>query len=208
MANSQALNLKVEKLTWTEKWLPGYNHVHVEISLDGMMANGSGIDRVGDTAFIKAGVEAVERIICLQNKISSNGVAGHIDDALAKQNAKYELLERDAFLSHYLTRTPLIDIELGKNALYQKIVEKLTFGVDFQVFAMKTPEDYFGHFCLCTPAEDVPAEFSSIIGLGFSDERDKSLSKSMLECYPNVIWHLIYEEKRPSIDQNTFARKG
>ena len=209
IANSEKLNLKVDKLSWTEKWLPGLQHFHVEISLDGIIGSGSGIDKSSDMAFVKAGVEAIERAICFENKKRSNGIAGHIKDDLAKRNAKYELLERDTFLSHYLTKTPFVCVEkeLEKNTMYQNMIEKLKpLGVNFEVFGMKAPNNYFGHFCLCTPLTEKYA-FSSIIGLGLSDTKEKSLNKSLLECFPNVIWHLVYEEESPSMGKGDFEQK-
>ena len=144
ISHRQDLNLQVDRLTWIKDWLPEQNHFNVEISLDGASATGSGIDEIADMAFVKAGAEAIERLICAQNQIRSSGVAAHIDDKMAQENAAHELLERDAFLCHYLTKTPFIRSQANKNSMYQKIVQKLgPLGVSFQVVKMKTPKNHF-----------------------------------------------------------------
>jgi hypothetical protein len=63
-------------------------------------------------AYEKALSELVEREAVLSNGMrfgihSTNGVACHRLRFLAKEAARLELLERDAFLRHWLTRTPL-----------------------------------------------------------------------------------------------------
>lgn len=58
-------------------------------------------------ASVKAIAEILEREIMNRHKLpNSNGCSIHSDLKSAKSNALFELLERDAFFCHYLTKTP------------------------------------------------------------------------------------------------------
>ena len=66
--------------------------------------------------FQKSIAEAVERVIYKSIKPfyglnSSNGWAAHLSEKKAKQSALNELLERDAILAHWLTKTPFLEID-------------------------------------------------------------------------------------------------
>ena len=119
IANSKHLDLSVKNATWIKEWLPGHHNIYVEINVNGVSTSGSSIDKSSDLAFIKAGTEAIERLVCIQNNIHSNGVAAHIDIDKAKNNAKFELLERDSFLSHFICKEAFLapENELLKNPL-------------------------------------------------------------------------------------------
>ncbi len=73
-------------------------------------------------AYEKAIAELVEREAMFLHGIqlgikTTNGLAAHRFTFLAKQTAKIELQERDAFLRHWLTRTPLLKIPDPDDAL-------------------------------------------------------------------------------------------
>ena len=85
--------------------------VNVRAESDGTTAEGHGEDRFDlGLARLKAEAEAAERLTMLQQvrregrPTSSNGWAAHLRPELAKQNAIYEILERDAVLSNWHVR--------------------------------------------------------------------------------------------------------
>ena len=76
-------------------------------------------------AYEKAIAELLEREALFLRGIrlgikTTNGLAAHRLTFLAKQAAKTELQERDAFLRHWLTRTPLLRIPYPDDALLKK----------------------------------------------------------------------------------------
>lgn len=103
--NHKALKLRATQFKWVEEWLPHFHDFEVSIVVDGRTVKGRGIDQNSDLAFTKAGAEAIERAICIGKGLSSCGVAVHTENKLAKINARNELIERDRFFCHYLTKT-------------------------------------------------------------------------------------------------------
>lgn len=105
MNNARHLDLQVEELSWIKKYYPNMFDITASISIDGERWYGRGHSQDKDTALIIALSEAIERCVGLQKYQSSNGIATHTDVDSARINSRNELLERDLFLSHFLTRT-------------------------------------------------------------------------------------------------------
>jgi len=209
IANSKHLNLKVAKASWVKDWIPKHKHVRVEVNINGVTGIGTGIDISEDLALVKAGSEAIERVFCIQNSKHSTGIAAHVEIERAKENAMLELMERDIFLSHYLTREPfIIENEIqAANIEYGQIRKKLqSLGVDFDVLKMKTEKSYYGYVCFASPSAQ-PASFSSIIGLGFSKDQNIAIEKSIAECLLNTIFHLHNKDTVPSLSLDEFNSK-
>lgn len=105
LKNEARLNLRVTRLLWVNNWPLSLNDFEVSMVLENETYIGRGTDKNENVAFLKACVEAIEQFICKKNKISTNGVALHLDLNTAKIVAANELLERDAFFCYYLTQT-------------------------------------------------------------------------------------------------------
>ena len=163
--------------------------VHFTIAED-KRKRGFGSDRVSVTAFRKAYSEFVERKTFLSlahQQKTSNGFAVHLNDVLAKENAFYELVERDALLCSWLAKVPpcwITDEALIKLA-GPKILEtrsclrarKLDFKIGFQaqtgdvftvVGALFSPEGLMGMAIDCKAGKDIPALISAALdGISF-----------------------------------------
>ncbi|MBK9294526.1 MAG: YcaO-like family protein [Oligoflexia bacterium] len=91
---------------------------------------GFGESNVSFIAVQKSISEAVERAIySIAKKYDStihntNGWAAHTDGQKAKGNAIYELLERDSVLNHWLTKTPLLEIDIHTFPLWIKSLKQ------------------------------------------------------------------------------------
>lgn len=82
-----------------------------EVNINGLKVKGFGKDKKQDIAIKKSIIEAIERVLIHEyNLETSNGVAGHVIFDLAKKNAINELIERDLFLCHFLTKIPYQEI--------------------------------------------------------------------------------------------------
>lgn len=192
IANSEHLNLTVKNATWIKDWLPQYSHISVEITVNGNTVLGSSIDKSSDMAFVKAGAEAIERLVCVENGIHSTGVASHIDYESAKCNAKNELLERDSFLSHFFGNVPFSEVSSKyiESQSFVNISNKLdSLGIDLKIVRLKSHVDMHGFACFCTPSNP-EMSFSSVIGLSYSSSEEESFYKSILECLPAMVWYL------------------
>jgi hypothetical protein len=206
IANSKHLNLSVKNATWIQEWLPEYSHIFVEITIDGNTVTGSSIDKSSDMAFIKAGAEAIERLVCVENDLHSNGVAAHINYDLAEENAKDELLERDSFLSHFIGNVPFIKPSSSflESKLFVNISSRLkSLGVELKIVKLKSQVDKHGFACFCLPSGQ-EMSFSSVIGLGFSSTEVESFEKAILECLPAMIWYLNNSKEVELLSSDVF----
>lgn len=113
-------------------------------------------------AYEKAIAELVEREAMFLHGIqlgikTTNGLAAHRFTFLAKQTAKIELQERDAFLRHWLTRTPLLKISDPDDALvraFRRAIEAEGYNLILastymgripsviELFITESPEDF------------------------------------------------------------------
>lgn len=100
--NHKELGLSVTSLNWTKDNNLDFYDFYSTIQISNRVYQGRGTSRIKNEAIIKSIVEAIERVVCFDNDIHSNGVAAHSSIDMAKENAKNELIERDNYLSHYL----------------------------------------------------------------------------------------------------------
>jgi hypothetical protein len=202
--HSDQLSLKVGQGSWIKQWIPKFHDFKAEITINQTVYTGRGIDQNLDTAFTKACVEAVERFICDEHKIYSTGVAGHSDIEQANLGAQLELLERDAFLCHYLTKTPmkLIDPEIHLKIDFIEIQEKLKrHNIEFNFYKLSSSYDLEIVLCL-----SVLKQGGFIIGLSCSPSIQKSQEKAFLECITNTVAYI--EEHCPgAISEEVFLNK-
>ena len=197
--NSKDLHLRATQWKWVEEWIPQFYDFEVTIVIDGQTVKGRGIDINSDLAFTKAGAEAIERAICRENHLATHGVAVHTEYKLASINARNELVERDRFFCHYLTRTAFQkktietthtpadgSMSKGVSIDFESIQEKLeTHGVEIYVFNMAPLNSIQSVICI-SQGEGV----GLTIGLGASENPHVATQKALTECLMNTIANL------------------
>lgn len=162
-----------------------------------------------ELAFIKAGAEAIERAICHHNRISTVGVAVHVDEVKCRASAHSELIERDSFFCHYYSRTPfavLNDVAILnlRNQFPQVFEQTEANGYQWRLFTSgRTGRPTV--ICLVTGMNaEVP--FGGIIGLGRGNSLAGSVQKSFFECARNVASHFFKEEANFSLSIEEFHK--
>ncbi len=121
--------IKISKIQFPERCLDSIFCYQVTGAMDGgKIANGLGADYNSSRAIIKAYVEFVERSVFLNDGgrfefDSTNGIAGHRFSALARKAAVSEIYERDSFLLHWYSATPMELIKPPGNLI--KTIENL-----------------------------------------------------------------------------------
>ncbi|MDQ3233486.1 MAG: YcaO-like family protein [Pseudobdellovibrionaceae bacterium] len=76
---------------------------------------GFGYGATHEQAALVAIAEIIERCVLIANgSLTSNGFAVHTDQLLSQRAAAFELLERDAYLCHHLTREPFLPLVLSQ----------------------------------------------------------------------------------------------
>ena len=194
--NRESLNLTVLKGQWVKEWLPDFHDVRVQIELEGRVYEGRGMDKNADLAFTRAGAEVIERAVIYHSKLkSSNGIALHAEEPKAKENALYELLERDQFLCHFFTTTPFAELnpfivkelEIDFEYIREKL-EKESIEITLKRTLFSNPTT-----AICLARKVSAKGFNGILGLGASDTLSKSASKAIAECLTNVVWYMDNE---------------
>jgi ribosomal protein S12 methylthiotransferase accessory factor YcaO len=221
--NSAELNLQVTECTWVRDWgLAGVFDFQVTLDLQGRTFTGRGTAPREELAFVKAGAEAIERAFCGGLEISTMGVAVHTSETLAGENAKRELIERDAFFGHYYSRASFMNLESDLIFKFEKKWAK-TFRqlrdskVDCRFYKAKSMLD---PVIVCVfSGLDRDLKFGGIIGLGSSFHELEAMQAAFFEGLRNVAVNLNSEsvdtiseidflkiEKPRSIDRQRLAR--
>lgn len=211
------LDLQATRLTWVDEWCPSLVDFIVTIKVDGEIFEGRGMAETEDLAFTKAVAEALERAIMRHaNVYSSNGLAVHTTIEEATAGAKRELVERDAFFCHWLTRTPftglidpLIDIKLGNIDIGGRpladIVERIArLGVDLKIAEMAAVRPYNAFICVSRGSR-APRPFGVHIGMGCDLDPASAIRHAVVEWLrTTVAWCSPGYKGRPAITKAEF----
>jgi ribosomal protein S12 methylthiotransferase accessory factor YcaO len=221
--NSAELNLQVTEFTWVRDWdLVGVFDFQVTIELHGRTFTGRGTAPSEELAFLKAGAEAIERAFCGGLEISTMGVAVHTTESLAQQNAKRELVERDAFFGHYYSKTSFSNLE---NDLIFEFEQKWPNAFR-QLRDSKVDCHFYKADSMLDPVlvcvfsgPNRASKFGGIIGLGSNSQKLEAMQTAFFEGLRNVAVNINLQtadaiseidflkiEKPRSIDRQRLAR--
>ena len=201
--NKEKLNIKIEKLSWPDKYKIPVTDIELSFSLGGQKYIGRGTSFDSNLSLKKALSEAVERYMVKTMKmLNSNGVAVHPDITYAKEYAANELIERDLFLCHYLTNTPmkLISLEkLDKNS--QAILDFLEeFDIGVKIFQMGRVSK--NAICVILDGRKcITNKFGIIAGSSCGHELESSIKKAMLETLIDFISVIENGVRNISLDE-------
>ena len=201
------LSMGVKHFRWVDDWLPGFYDLEVSINVGEGVFKGRGFSKSSTLAFTKAGAEALERSICGEYEISSCGLAAHTDPHLAKLYAEEELIERDRFFCHYLTKTPFQEISSGNltsllpdGVDLQRICRKLKdHSIEIAIFEMAPLNGIHSFVCMSRGSST-----GLVIGLGATSKHPPTLAieKAITECLSNTVAAL--HKKVPSLKMSDF----
>ncbi len=103
-------DLSFVRYDWTRQLEFTLHDYQCEISFRGERLVGRGTDTCENSAIVKATAEVLERAFVKHNRLkTTNGVAFHTSELAASRAAKSELLERDSFMTVWLTGGFLVD---------------------------------------------------------------------------------------------------
>ncbi len=187
--NSDAINLQVQRSLWVREWLPGFFDVGVQIEVASKIFKGRGFAENEDLAFLKAGAEAIERAICNEYKIRSNGVAVHTGEDAAKLGAKLELIERDLILAHHFCGArPLKILDLDSRKVdFKKIRSQLRDQeIWVELYELSASPEIRAVHCVATDSKN-QSRFGSIMGSSCTIDLESCCIKALSECLINVV---------------------
>lgn len=202
LENARALDLKVEKYTWTNTWKAPLIDCSLSIRVSGRPFKGRGTARSFDEAFTIAGVEAIERSVLslVVQKGSTNGLALHTTIEKAQENAFLEFCERDAFLCHHLLSKPMTPIPLDRDLAteFADILAKLAASnIQTSMLRMNSEESQYIVLCVMRPIGST--DLSSLLWFEMGAKASYSAANAQygafVECVRNTIAYLGNDTK-------------
>jgi hypothetical protein len=203
--NRRNLNLEVTRFSWIDNTLPGYFDFAVHICIEGIKAVGRGVAVTEEVAFGKAVSEAIERwaMLTASHVKSSNGFAAHWDSNVAAMSAADEIIERDAFLCHFLTKTPfqLLNHENEREVRIESCFRQAMKnfgdkGMEFKIGKMRTANGKMG-IVVSVKGQHAIKPFGLFVSCSLSDELENAIQKSLISCFTHVSMSLSGTEVRP-----------
>jgi hypothetical protein len=197
--NSTKIGSVIELDEWFSESLPGFYRARMRFQWKEFSLDAQGIGTSEQEAIVKCLAEYFERIVVRETKASSsNGFAAHINSEEARRRSLDELLERDAFFSHYLTRTPFeaVDYSAIHGDLHPSILQLFkrvqAKGFDLR-FGMMTCLS--GRIGIIAAASNIRSEpkFGVVFSTACGDSRTVVLNKVGIELAGNLAWLLGLE---------------
>lgn len=201
--NASALNLQVTELSWPREWMLALSDLEVSIEVEGRTFRGRGTDAEEELAFVKAGAEAIERAFCAGHGIHSVGVAAHTEEIAARFGAERELFERDAFFSHFLTRTAFSPVKPDAPVV-AKFAGVFSAATDasIRIRFFRARCSYQAVVVAVAEGARARPSFGGLVGLGCAPTEDAAMQSALVECARNVAAILLAEGREPmSLEQ-------
>ena len=146
------------------------------VQINGKPMKAGGVASNLAEAYLKALSELGEILVIFEKKIESrNGISGGLFSVNAKERARNELVERDAFLFHYRSRTPFLNKRsIGELSAFELCsIEKGTYVVLVTDFKTAISSD-----CLR-------------FGVAADSRLDVATAKAFLECLMIISSHSL-----------------
>lgn len=202
LRNRNKLGLKVEYYEGLRTYFPKIFDIGVFIDVSGKKSFGRGTDFNERVAYCKAFSEAIERsFLEIYNIKNSNGLAAHYKIENACQNAKQELIERDAFLCAFLIGKGFQKIRSLKKL--ERIVDGFAnVGIEVQFYRLCT---YDIGSCILVSANGRyhSTPFGFILGSAFEVNEEQASYKAFIEVIRNLD-HLVRSKDNDSINLENF----
>ncbi|MBF0365603.1 MAG: YcaO-like family protein [Oligoflexia bacterium] len=193
------LDIHVNELNWISNFFEGYYDVEVFFKINGNKVFGRGIsNKSKDHAVEKAITESIERSVFSEvrklSDITTSGWAFHIDEQKAILNASLELIERDLFFCHYLTKTPFLDVsddrDIVKGTLFEIAKRKMAMdGLELKLGHVFSSDDFHCFICIGF-GDKYSTPFGSVMGMACDLSIQDAINKAILECVPNLLAHI------------------
>lgn len=198
---SDLLKLKVEYYSLMKEYLPNIFDIGVFVTVHGKEYYGRGTDYSESIAYCKALSEAIERsVLSLFEFDNSNGLAVHPILGNAIENAKNEIIERDAFLVKFLLNSGMKKIEDDFLSINKKFSSD---GIAISFYEMCKYENGVGILCVADGRRrKVP--FGHITGTSFASNHEKALLHALVEVLRNLL-SILKKENIPKISVADFS---
>lgn len=203
LAHASTLRLTIERFGWIEDLMPGWTDVHCTIEAHGQTLHGWGAGATDDLALCKALAEALERAVLLStNAQNSSGFAAHLTPQGARQNALRELVERDLFLCHFYTRTPLSAfVSQIENCMWLEKSQAWAKqnGLNIQFYHLGNA----GAVCAVS-GTSIQRPFGFVIGASVKDDTEQSALSALIEAARRSVRYLLRQSSSDALSLSGF----
>lgn len=192
---NEKLGLEYSQFGWTQGLDAELHDIQCSLKFGGNQVLGRGTDVSENVAIVKATAEVLERYFLDQLSVAetSNGVAVHTVQQFAELNATFELLERDAFLCHFLTKVPFSSVELPgiqESKLFNSILKLLEAqGAEVKFGQMNTDSRFKGIVCAIFGIHSASG-FGMTLGTSVRATLHESVMSSLIESARSAINYL------------------
>ena len=192
---SEKLGLEYSIFDWTRGLDAELYDIQCSSKSNGKILTGRGTDKDKDTAIVKATAEVLEGYFLdrLSEAVSSNGVAIHTERQFAELSALFELLERDSFFCHFLTKTPFGSIDstiVNDASLCRSILDLLeSKGAEIRFGQMNTDSRFSGVVCAIFGTNSTNG-FGMTLGTSVKQTLHESILSALLESARSAVGYL------------------
>jgi hypothetical protein len=192
---SEKLGLEYSQFDWTQELDAELYDIQCSSKSNGKIVTGRGTDKDKDTAIVKATAEVLERYFLnrLTEADSSNGVAIHTERQFAELSALFELLERDSFFCHFLTKTPFDSIDstiINEASLCRSILDLLeSKGAEVRFGKMKTDYRFSAVVCAIFGTHSANG-FGMTLGTSVKQTLKEGILSALLESARSAVGYL------------------
>ena len=192
--------LELTRFDIVEDWIPGFHWFQARMRVGGKTYLGVGKARLPLHAAFAAVAESVEAYLLQavgEPGETSSGLAVHTSLRQAKKNAMLELVERDAYLCHHLTRTPFFPVPaplLDRNSVFPTYRSRLRkVGIEVQLREIPISGGISVIICGAFGDEFV-TPFGAVLGMGCSDDVSAAINGAVCETWARLA-PLLYGAK-------------
>ena len=175
----QKFDLKLNEFRWGKSLpIPIYD-IEATIKINGKTIEGRGTSTNELLALEKACAEALERMVCQNNFLSTEGVALHTQETSARENARLEALERFLFSWHRERKISFESVHDEHQTTLQDWLKAFSPSANLDFRLMRAPNGYFAPICRITDLEHL------FIGLSCGTDLKVALEKALFEAIRN-----------------------
>lgn len=204
--NATALDLRVKDLAWVRSWGLALSDIEVSVEVEGRRFRGRGTAESETLAFVKAGAEAIERAYCAGHGIHSVGVAAHTEEPAAKNNAIKELFERDAFFSHFFTRTPFFPLmQQIQVAKWASAIISRAEAASVSIKFWQARSSFQSVIIAVAEGRRAHPAWGGIVGLGCEETEEAAMGSALIECARNIS-AILYGDSPSPISFEVFSK--
>jgi hypothetical protein len=219
LTHRKELNLRVTVLRWPQTLDLELHDLHVQITWEGHIYLGRGSGSSQEEAFDKAVTEAMERTMLRSLGVkTSNGVACHLDQKLAEDSAKAELIERDLFLCHFFTQTPFRPFfEKKLRSIFLDFsIELPIFNKSKKYFSRKNIplviydcgfSDHLHTVLVCAFGKNYKNPFGFVFGSACKKNLKQAIESATIECLRHLV-SVIQEPSLETLSEEKFLEKS